>query len=268
MLGEALVAACSDPRVLANIAGPIGDAARTALATLPRDRAGAKTRRATWAATARAPVPSGLRGAHPSWIEAGLVGLPPRARTDVATGGRDPVGVWLARWACARIPPLPSVRSDSKRIPITHPYRTPAPDILWRPPKSIDEALSLDAPDLRAWLYSIGSDQVAALAIGGNIEAPPLHEAMARARLPPRAGALGPMRAILERCTNSTFDDVGLIRIGARTIAPYVALRPLARLILMCRLPRPLGLAVGEELHAHATDSIERCPSWIALAAE
>jgi len=267
MIGEALVAACADARVLAHIAGPIGDAARAALAALPRDRSEVKARRAAWAARARAPVPTGLRGAHASWIEAGLIGLPPRARTDVATGGRDPVGVWLARWACAQIPPLPSMRSDSKRIPITHPYRTAA-EIAVRPPKSIDEALTLDANDLRAWLGNVGADQVAALAIGGNIEAPPLAEAMARARQPPRAGALGPMRAILERCSGATFDELGLMRIGARAIAPYVALRQLARLVLMCRLPRPMGLAIGEELHAHAGDPIDRCPAWTALSAE
>ena len=267
MIGEALVAACADPRVLAHIAGPIGDAARAALAALPPDRKGAKAQRAAWAARARTPIPTGLRGVHPTWIEAGLVGLPARARSDVATGGRDPIGVWLARWACAQIPPLPSMRTESKRIPLGHPYRA-APDITPRPPKTIDEALALDGNDLRAWLANVGADQIAALAIGGNIAAPPLEHAMARVRLPPRAGALGPMRAILERCTNATFDELGLMRIGARAIAPYVALRPLARLVLMCRLPRPTGLAIGDELHAHAGDSIERCPAWVALSAE
>src|SRR5688572_16987179 len=110
VVARALAAACGDRidrAVLDRLGGTLGAAARRAvdeLATLqPMVRV---ERRATWAAIARAPVPSGIRGAHPSWIEAALVELPPRARAGLG-GATDPVAVWLARWACAEIPPLP-----------------------------------------------------------------------------------------------------------------------------------------------------------------
>src|SRR5262249_11170463 len=64
--------------------------------------------RAAWAARLRTPVPSGIRGAHASWIEVGLAGLPQRARASVASGSGDAVDTWLARWATAAIPPMPA----------------------------------------------------------------------------------------------------------------------------------------------------------------
>src|SRR5512140_2383302 len=104
VVAGALAAACRDPDVLARLAGPLGAAARAAIPAAS-DRAA----RVRWAAAARAPVPAGLRGVHPSWIEAGLAGLPARARAAVASGGGDAVDTWLARWATASIPPMPAL---------------------------------------------------------------------------------------------------------------------------------------------------------------
>jgi len=247
VVAGALAAACSDPEVLARLAGPLGEAARGAAAGADR------ATRIRWAATARSAVPAGLRGAHPSWIEAGLAGLPARARAAVASGGGSEVDVWLARWATAAIPPMPAVT---------------APQVT-----SIDAATRVDAAALERWLADAGADQLAlalgaagagAVARAAVVVGDRLTQAAQRIALAPRAGALGPTRAAIERC-RVVLDDRALARIGARAIAPYVD--RLARLQIMHRLARPLGLIVGDELAACAGAPASDAPRWAALAA-
>jgi hypothetical protein len=248
VLAGALAAACRDRDVLAKIAGPLGDAARAASAGSPDH-----VTRARWATIARVPVPAGVRGAHPSWIEAGLAGLPLRARAAVAMGGGDDVDVWLARWVTASIPPMPAV--TAVRV------------------SSVDSVTRVDAATLEGFLADAGADQLA-LALGAagagavtaaaRITGERLIRAAARITVAPRAGALGPARAAIARC-GVTLDDRALVRIGARAIAPYVA--PLARLQIVHRLPRPLGLVVGDELLAAAHAALADAPRWDALAA-
>ncbi|MBX3162350.1 MAG: hypothetical protein KF773_40675 [Deltaproteobacteria bacterium] len=250
MIGEVLAAACRDPEVLARIGGPAGAAARAALSEAPLDR----RRRAAWAVQARATVPAGLRGVHPSWIEAGLAGLPARARADVANAAADPAGVWLARWAIGGIPPMPAI-ATKQGAQVTH-------------PANLDEALAMSGVDLRAWLLRTGVDQVAAAAVLGGLAPPALREAIARVQVPPRAGALGAPRAIAARCAGVALDDDGLLRIAARAIAPHAAARPLADLVLAHRLARSEGLAVLAELRAHVTSPLSAVPTWAALAAD
>jgi len=248
VVAGALAAACRDPDVLARLAGPLGDAARAAIVAAS-DRA----TRVRWAAAARAPVPAGLRGVHPSWIEAGLAGLPERARAAVASGGGDAVDTWLARWATAAIPPMPAI--TAARV------------------TSVDSATRVDARTLDAWLGDTGADQLAlalgavgggAVAAAARIVGDRLIAAAARITLAPRAGALGPVRAAIARC-RVTLDDRALVRIGARAIAPYVD--PHARRQIVHRLPRPLGLIVGDELAAAAHVPTSDVPRWDALAA-
>lgn len=248
ILAGALAAACRDPDVLGRLAGPLGDAARAASAACD-DRA----IRVRWAAAARTSVPAGLRGVHPSWIEAGLAGLPARARAAVASGGGDAVETWLARWATATIPPMPAI--TARRV------------------TSIDSAIRVDATTLEAWLAETGADQLAlalgaagggAVAAAARIVGDRLIAAAARITAAPRAGALGPPRAAIARC-RIALDDRALVLIGARAIAPYV--EPLARLQLAHRLPRPLGLAAGDELAAAAKLASSDAPRWDALAA-
>ena len=62
--------------------------------------------RARALAIARSPVPVGLRAIHPTWIENGLDGLPPRARAAIASIPATPTDVWLARWATADLPSM------------------------------------------------------------------------------------------------------------------------------------------------------------------
>jgi hypothetical protein len=248
VVAGALAAACRDPDVLARLAGPLGDAARAAITAAP-DRA----TRARWAAAARAPVPAGLRGVHPSWIEAGLAGLPARARAAVASGGGDAVDTWLARWGTASIPPMPAI--TAARV------------------TSVDSATRVDARTLEAWLADTGADQLAlalgaagsgAVAAAARIVGDRLIAAAARITVAPRAGALGPVRAAIVRC-RVTLDDHAFIRIGARAVAPYVDQR--ARQQIMHRLQRPLGLIVGDELEASAQLTASDSPRWAALSA-
>jgi hypothetical protein len=268
VIGEALAAACGDRAVLARIGGPIGEAARAAHDRLERGAPPEARRRsrAGWAAAARAPVPPGIRGVHPSWIEAALAALPARARADLAGGGvgsHDPIAVWLVRWACAGLPPMPAADAVG-------------------PPASIDAAVRLRGEDLAAWLAEVGADQLA-LAVGAaGGEAPAAAVRVAGARLaraaarigtPPRAGALGPVRAAIGRCRAAVselhdargLDDRVLLAIGARAIAPHTD--ALARRQLAVRLPRPVGLAVAEALEAFARAPVEQAPGWRALGA-
>ncbi|HEV7556107.1 MAG TPA: hypothetical protein VGO00_11655 [Kofleriaceae bacterium] len=234
--------------VLARLGGPIGIEARAAPPST-------KLLRASWASQGRVPVPGGFRGVDPSWIEAGLDGLPSQAREAVASGGGSPARVWLARWACARIVSLPQAVDGEV--------------------SSLASALCLPGPRLRDWLDRIGADQLAmalsaagpeAMASGVRVAGERLAIAASRIDVPPRVGALGPVRAAIERCRGIALDDIAFARIGARAIAPYVARRALAREQTMLRLPRGLGLIVGAELANHAADPIERSPSWAALA--
>jgi hypothetical protein len=245
----ALAAACRDPEVLAKLAGPVGDDVRAAASARP-DRA----TRAHWAATARTSVPAGIRGVHPSWIEAGLLGLPERARAAVASGGGDPVDTWLARWATAGIPPMPA---------ITAPRVT-----------SIDSATRVDAITLAHWLESVGADQLAlaltaageeAIAAAAERVGDRLIAAAARIARAPRVGALGPVRAAIERC-RVVRDGSALHRIGARAIAPHLE-DALARRQIMHRLPRPLGQIVADELAAAHHTTLGDAPRWVALTA-
>jgi hypothetical protein len=249
-VAEALAAACSDPGVLARLAGPLGAAARAAAAGPP-----ARATRIRRMAIARAAVPEGLRGIHPSWIEAALAELPPRARTAVASGGGDPVDVWLARWATAAFPPMPPVSATSTSI------TSPA------------SAAQLDAAALTGWLHDAGADQLA-LALGAagpaavpataRLLGPRLTTAAARIGSPPRAGALGPIRAAIARCRVS-LDDRTLLVIGARAVAPH--LDALTRRRIVHRLPRPLGQAIAGELEAASRTPLAEAPRWHALIA-
>jgi hypothetical protein len=257
MIGEALAAACADRDVLARIGGPIGEAARRArgeLAAVPD--AARRAKRAGWATVARSPVPAGLRGVDRSWIEAALAGLPSRARAAVAGVGDAhdlEIDVWLARWACAAIPPLPPIDASLTR------------------PRSIADAARLSPDALRAWIEAAGADQLAfalgdrdAIARAGRVAGDRVIAAAERILRPPRAGALGPRRAAIAR-GRVTLDDRAYLVIGARALAPHVATHPLLAAQLSVRLPRDLGLAA--ELRAHASTPVEQCPAWPALCA-
>ncbi|MEJ7598310.1 MAG: hypothetical protein WKG01_10405 [Kofleriaceae bacterium] len=255
MVGELFAAACLDPDVLARLGGPIGEAARGAAASLAAEPARKqRATRAAWAAIARMPVPAGIRGVDPSWIEAGLAGLPATARTALASAAVDLPGVWLARWACSELVPLPA-------------------DDAQRPPRSVADLVRLPGPDLAAWLDDVGADQLAfALAAAGDPAvtqaAPAVGEillvARDRIRLAPRRGALGPVRAAIARC-KVTLGDAALATIAARAIASHVD--PWAARQLAIRLPHALGKVVLGELRAHAHSAHDQAPTWAALGA-
>ena len=224
MIGDALAAACADRGVLGRIGGPVGEAARAAAEALAalsdRDR---RMQRAMSAATARAPVPPGIRGIDASWIEAALLDLPHRAREAVAGGKLDEVSVWLARWACAALPALPAI--DPEAIP------------------ALDTMTRLSGAALRAWLEDIGAEQLAfalgdprAIAGAAAIIGDRVLAAADRIAVDP--ARLGPRRAAIARC-QVTLDDHALFTIGVRTVAPR--LDALTRRQLAHRLPRSLG---------------------------
>jgi len=247
-IAGAMAAACADGDVLARLGGALGEAVRGAAGACA-DRA----TRARWAAAARAPVPAGIRGVHPSWIEAALAGMPERSRAAVASGGGDAVDTWLARWATAAIPPMPAIAAT--RV------------------TSVDSATRVDAGALEDWLADAGADQLAlALSVAGDgaVTAAAarvgsrVRIAAARIALAPRAGALGPARAAIAR-SRVELDGTALVRIGARAIAPYIDV--VARVQIMHRLPRPLGLRVGDELAAAARGTLGDVPRWSALVA-
>ena len=156
------------------LGGPLGQAARAVKPMSQRERM-------ELIAKLRAPVPN-LRAVHPSWIEHALASLPPRARRAVAAGGGDPTDVWLARWACAEIPPLPDLRGG--------------------PVRSLADLVAHDA--LEPWLRAVGTAQ---LQYATSLAQPGA----------PRRPELGGGRAVIARCKGG---DV--LAIGARAIAPHV----------------------------------------------
>lgn len=261
-LAAAAIAAFGDDgaHVLRLVGGELGAGARAAIAALRGLEAGEQRHtRARWAATARAPVPAGVRGIHASWIEAALDGEPARARTAMANGGLgDGVDTWLARRVCAALPSLP--------------LAVPA----W--PRSIDDAIACDGETLARWLAEVGADQLALALVAAGGEAiagaatrlgpdgARLIAAATRIQLAPRAGQLGLVRAAIARCRGIQLGDPhALALLGARAIAPYAGEAQRARLAL--RLPRAAGLAIARELAAHADDGLDRAPAWAALGA-
>jgi hypothetical protein len=178
--------------------------ARFGLAAASRDD------RARGLAELRAPVPASLRAVHPSWIEAGLADLPWRARDVLAGGAHTPAEVWLARWACAELPPLPPLRDLAR-------------------PESLADAIAMVR--LADWLAAIGRAQLAyaaSLAVPGA----------------PRKDELGPARAVIARCRGT----VDPLVIGARTIAGYTDVISARQLAV--RLPRALALEAELAAHA------------------
>ncbi len=258
MIGELLAASCDDADVLARIGGPIGEAARDAaaeLAALPATEA--RAWRVRLIAALRSPIPPGMRGVHPTWIEVGLAELPARARDALAAGAPSRVDVWLVRWACAQLPPLPPID----------------PDLVT--PRSIGEALRLSHAALVTWLANLGADQLAhalrakpdaleAIAATLGNGGARVASAVRRIGAPPRAGELGATRDAIARCRGDARSDL-LIRIGARALAPHTD--PMTRRQLAVRLPHPLGLAIEGELSAHAATPLDHSPTWSALGA-
>jgi len=231
--------------VLSRLGGQLGHEARAAHAGLASsDRTERRQTRAAIKVATRSPVPAVLRTVHSTWIEAVLGELGERARTAVAAPTADAVDVWLARWATAALPPA---MSAALLPPI---------------------AEANDASVVIAWLGRIGADQMA-FALGDQAKAvPALAPAIARIGKPPRAGELGPQRAAIARCRDvSLDDDFSFVIVACRALAPHLAANQLARMQLILRLPRPVGLVVARELAAHAATSFDQCPSWSALDA-
>jgi hypothetical protein len=147
LIGEALAVAArrlggDRDGVLARLGGALGVEARAAVVRASTFDAGKqKLRRAEVAVLARAPLPPGLRGVHPTWIEAALAELPPRARTALANGGGDATDVWLARWATATFVAMPELRRG--------------------PPAHAGELVALSHEELAAYIARVG---VAAIA--------------------------------------------------------------------------------------------------------
>jgi hypothetical protein len=224
MIGDALALAVDDARLLARIGGPYGEAARTAA----RELASASTAsRAARLASVRAPVPTGLRGVHRSWIEHALAALPPRARSVLAEGPRDAVDVWLARYACAELPGLPPTHDGAVR--------------------TLADLVALDGDALHAWLLRVGRAQLA-------------YAASLTRTTAPRRDELGSARAVIARCRGGD-----PLAIAARTASPHLMRAPLASRQLAVRLPRELGMMFEREVAAHAGDHPPESASWQAL---
>ena len=226
MLGNALAAVCDDRGMLARIGGVLGEAARAGGAASVDE--------------VRAPVPAGLRGVDPSWIEAALGALPPRARAVLSAGPRDEADVWLARVACAGIPPMPPIDPS-----------------LVRPSKPID-VLRMSPRAVRDWLVEVGRDHLAFAAGDLARTVPELAAAAARIELAPRAGALGSRRDAIVRAKGNSEPFV----VGVRALAPHLDAQ-LARAFVL-RFPHPDALGIAAELTAHRDG---RSGRWEALVA-
>lgn len=241
------IALVAPREVLGRIGGPHGELARELSATRATSTARAEQR-----AELRAPLPRGMRNIHATWIEAALAELPPGAREVIANARlASPVEVWLARAATATFPALAAPDDETVR------------------PATPEALATMSASALRAWLDDVGADQLA-FAVGEQAAralGPLVTRAAQRIAAPPRTGELGPRRAAIGRA-NISIDDVTLLRIAGRAIAPHVAAISDLAARVTHRLPRPIGYTLAAELAAHAGAPIEHVPSWRALAAD
>lgn len=127
------------------------------------------------------------------------------AGIDVST----PAGVWQARWL--DLPPLPSVRPG--------------------PPRNADHLVALADP--LPFLVARGRDH---LAFATGLSTGLLAGA--------KTTGQGDRRAAITRCQGVQLDELGLIRVGARTLS----LSRLQQRQLCVRLPKKLGEAIAREL--------------------
>jgi hypothetical protein len=254
MIAEVL-ALVADAEVLGRIGGSLGEAARDRqreIATL--DEKASRALRASWLAMARVPITPNLRGIDASWIEAAITRpstatrgsveeLARQLRRVLLDGPTTAVDVWLARFACAAFPPMPAVDGAVTR------------------PRSIEQAISMTAANLRAWLEEVGADQIA-FAVGKAAGAPTSRLGVAAVRIQqaPRVGELGERRAAIERA-RIALDEDALVRVGARSIAPHA--NALERMQIAHRLP--MALRLRDEMESFAAKP--GAPSWQALAA-
>lgn len=137
----------------------------------------------------------------------GFAGVHPSwlAGLDVST----PAGVWQARWL--DLPPLPPVRPG--------------------PPRDAEHLVALADP--LPFLVARGRDH---LAFATGLSTGLLAGA--------KTSGQGDRRAAIARCQGVALDELGLIRVGARTLS----LSPLQQRQLCVRLPKQLGDAVAKEL--------------------
>jgi hypothetical protein len=77
---------------------------------------------------------------------------------------------------------------------------------------------------------------------------------------------LGPRRAAIERCKDAKLDDeLSIVRVACRALAPHLAANRLAILQLTRAQPRPIGLVIERELLANSQASLDQVPSLDAL---
>lgn len=235
MIADALAAAASRlgdsaTSVLARLGGPLGESARASFAALTAlDQPARRRRRAEHAALARAASSPSLRMIHPTWIEAALASLPPRARHALAGGTiADPVDLWFARFATASLPPMPvTPHTDRERLVAREPAA------------------------LVAWLDAIAADQIA--------------HALGR---PTRLQDLGSRRHAITRCHGLSLDDARALHvIASRALAPHLSRDPLTRLQLTRRMPYPVGCLVDETALSTESTTLEHAPPWSTLLA-
>ncbi|HUS30409.1 MAG TPA: hypothetical protein VMZ53_17995 [Kofleriaceae bacterium] len=129
--------------------------------------------------------------------------------------------------------------------------RTPSAADVWLARWALAD-LPVDAPAITpldlAWLVRIGTEQLS-LALGRSTRTD-----------------MGPRRAAVERCKDAKPDDeLSLVRIAARVLAPHLAAHRNARLQLTRAQPRPIGLVIERELVAHAGTPIDHVPPLSVL---
>lgn len=101
-----------------------------------------------------------------------------------------------------------------------------------------------------AWLVRVGRAQIA-FALGQST-----------------SPNLGPRRAAIERCRDANLaDELSVVRVACRALAPHLAANRLAVLQLTRAQPRPIGLVIERELLANAEVPLDQVAPWDALVA-
>jgi hypothetical protein len=217
-------------------------------------------------------VAAGELGAHVGDVldrVGGVLGDEARAAIAMATARATAQTTRAAAVAAWRAPVPPDVRHIHPSWIEAAPASTGAAGV-WALRGRFAELPAVgERRDVLGWLVAIGADQLA-FALGdvaAQAPSPLVRDAAVRIARPPRAGRLGSRRAAIARCRLAADDDdLGLARIGARAVAPHLADDALGRRALVVALPRPTGLAIAEELRAHAADPVADAPARDTLA--
>lgn len=184
--------------------------------------------------------PRHWRGCDPSWLDAAVADLDPRAQAIVLGERDDPLARHLARRALGHLVAMPALGPARGAVELPRLNgRALARTLAVLGRRQLAHALAAAAPDELAalarrlpWGGELTAEVVAVRSLGAAVD-----------------DELGSRRSAARRTQGLTWREPGAaVTAGARALAPRLVAAPEVVAQLAQRLPRPIGLAVAAEL--------------------